>query len=227
MAEPIGNPGAMDAAGSYSRIVAGAPRYAFVNVRIDQAKLDAWTARVREIPGALARLLPPALNATAREMRTRLYQAFLARMNIARKTSVRDRLALTPTATRLDWSAGIRIALTRFTVASFKGTRQRQAGVEWQPRPGMVRMIPRAFIRRGLTHYQTGEWMENRQVWKRAVKGDVMVPRYPLQLMRGPSLARVFSDDANFQGAMERQGGQIMEKKVNQQVDRIAADFPR
>lgn len=223
--EGVNNPSS-SAAGAFARIAPG-PRYKTIEVRIDQAKLDAWTARLRGIPGAMTRAMPPALNATAREVRTRLYQAFLARMNIGRKASVKDRLALKPLASPVNWRAGVRIALTRFTVASFKGSRQLKAGVRWSPRQGMQRMIPRAFIRRGLTNYLTGEYMEVRQVWKRLDRGGRMVPRYPIQVMRGPSLARVFSDDPGFQNETERAGLAILEKKVRSQVDRIAESFPR
>lgn len=100
-------------------------------------------------------------------------------------------------------------------------------GVRWSPMVGSTQMIPRAFIQQGLTHYQTGEYMDIRQAWRRAERGGVMVPRYPLKLMRGPSLAKVFSDDSGFQSSVEKTGSQIIEKKLDQQVQRVLAKLPK
>lgn len=197
------------------------PRYAFLDIRIDKAKLAAVERAVRGIPGAMARLMPPALNQAAAQMRTWLYRQFAERMSIARKSSIRDRLAISPKATPANWSAGVRIELKRFTVASFKGVRQLKAGVRWSPRPGVMNLIPRAFLTGGFTHYASGEYVESRQVWRRAEEGGRMVPRYPIHVLKGPSLARVFSDDPSFQGQAEQAGAEIVSKKLDQQVSRI------
>jgi len=231
-----------------SRIVAGAPRYAFLSVTLDEVAMRQLQDRLAEVPNALARVMPPALNKTAQEARTLLYREFLTRMNIARKASIKDRLEHAPKASRSSWAAGVRIALTRFTVASFKGTRQMKAGVRWSPEQGVTQMIPRAFIRQGLTHYKTGEHMELRQVWRRLQASDPdfrtsgttgggheikgtragdRVQRYPLKIMRGPSLAKVFSDDPGFQAGVEAKSGGILTKKIEQQIDRIAAQVTR
>lgn len=201
------------------------PRYRMIDVRVDQAALDRVSARIRHLPGAVARIMPPALNASASEMRTVLYRAFTSRMELRRKSSVKDRLTLTPKASRGKWASGVRISLARFTIGSFKDVQQTPSGVTWSAGGSNLRggFIPRAFLREGLTHYRTGEYIQGRQVWKRKEEGGRMVPRYPIQLLRGPSLAKVFSDDAAFQSDMERQATAIVEKKLHQQVERILA----
>lgn len=244
----IGNPATMNIAGDFYRIAPG-PRYAMLEVRVDQAKLDAWTARVRDIPGAMRRLMPAALNKTAAEAKTLLYREFLTRMHIARKASVRDRLTLTPKASATSWAAGVRIALTRFTVASFAGTQQTAYGVYWSPRTaGGGKIIPRTFLLARVKNYLSGKYIEGEQVFRRAQRGEKgfqskgvnraghivretraggIVARYSIKIMRGPSLARTFSDDPQFQGDMDRKGGAILEKKVLSQVDRIAAGISK
>jgi hypothetical protein len=213
----------MAEAGFQTVALSASPRYAFLDIRVDSAELKRIEAELRGIPGGMARAVPPALNAAAREERTWLYQQFCSRLNIARKTSVRDRLELRPRASPFNWSAGIRIALSRFTVAGFKGVRQTRRGVTWSPVAGQSRLIPRAFVRGGFTHYRSGEYIEARQVWRRAERAGRMMPRYPIQVMRGPSLAYVFAQDPGFQGQAERTGSAILSKKLDQQVNRLLA----
>ncbi|MEN6424016.1 MAG: hypothetical protein ABFE13_01535 [Phycisphaerales bacterium] len=226
----LGNPATIDVAGGFTRVGRG-PRYAMVHVAVDHEALNRVAIALHGIPGAMDRVIPPAMNKAALEARTWLYTEFLKRMNIARRASIKDRLEHRPKASKASWSTGIRIALTRFTVTSFKGARQRKAGVEWQPRAGKTRLIPRAFIRRGFTHYQTDKYVELRQAWRRAGGmglRDKLVPRYPLFIMRGPSMARVFSDDPEFQDRAESQASIILNKKIGQRVDyEIQRRWPR
>jgi len=216
-----------DSAGPFPRVSA-ASRYQLLEIVIDQNAVNNLLARIRGVPGAARRVFPPAMNKAAAEFKTWLAKAFSERINIQRKASIRDRLTLYPKASSQSMASGVRIAMTRFVVTSFKGTRQVKAGIQWQPRPGATQIIPRAFIRQGLTHYQTGEYMEQRMAWRRAGpmgQGARLVPRKPLFVMRGPSLGRVFTDDPTFQGQAENRGRQILEKKIASQVDRIAAEF--
>lgn len=217
----------MAAAGAYPRFTPGAARFDVIEVVPDKAALTQVTREIRAIPGALARMWPPALNAAAKETRTLLYKEFLLRMNIAKKSSIKSRLELKPRATRYNPAAGIRIALSRFTVASFKGTRQLKEGVRWSPAPGAQQVIPRAFLRKGMTHYKTGEHMTLKQVWRRKSAGDKLVPRYPLSLLRGPSLAAVWERKPGLRRQVEKQAGEIVVKKVAQQVARILARVTR
>jgi hypothetical protein len=210
------------------RFQAGSPRYAALSVRLDQAKLDAITKEIAHIPGALRRIFPTSLNQAAAETKTLLYKEFLVRMNIARKASIKDRLTLTPKASRHSFVSGVRVALLRFMVTSFKGTRWlKRQGVRWSPGPGGSRIIPHAFIAKGYTHAKTGQYMDQRMAWRRAGTGDNLVPRTPILALRGPSLAMVFSKSPGFQAQIERQGSKIVEKKLTSQVQRIIARFPR
>jgi hypothetical protein len=223
------------------RIVAGSPRYAFLEIKPDYRRLDALIARVQGIPGAIQRIIPPALNKSAAEERTWLAREFGTRLVMQRQRSIADRMELTPRALRSSWSAGVRIALTRFTLGSFRDVQQTPSGVTWST--GGVRLsggfLPRAFLRFGLTHYRTGQYLEGRQVWRRAQQGEKgfgrgtptragdIVRRYPIKLLRGPSLAKIFSDDPGLQQRAEQQGTIILEKKVGQQVDRLAGEVTR
>jgi hypothetical protein len=231
---------ASDATTGYRR-VAGSPRYAFIEIKPDYARLDAILGRIKGLPGALERVIPPALNQAASEERTWLSREFGARMVMQRKRSIPDRLTLAPKAGRASWSAGIRIALTRFTLGSFQDVKQTPSGVTWSTGGTHLSggFIPRAFLRLGLTHYLTGQYIEGRQVWRRAQQGEKgfsaalatraggIVRRYPIKMLRGPSLAKVFSADANFQADAERQGTAILEKKLASQVDRLAAEVAK
>lgn len=211
----------MAQAGAWNRYAAGQPRSTVLHVEIDRAAMARIERELQGIPGGIRRVMPPAMNKAAAATKTMLYRAFSERMNISRKGSIKERLQLVPKASRDNMAAGIRIDLARFTVASFKRTRQMKAGVRWSPGGGRMLMIPRAFLRKGLTHYQTGKHMDLRQVWRRAGDGDDLVPRYPLKILRGPSLAAVFERDESFQSDAERRAGDILEKKSIQQIDRV------
>jgi hypothetical protein len=240
----IGNPGATNLATSGYRITPG-PRYALIEIRPDWAKLEALMARVRNIPNAVPRVLVPALNQSAAEEKTWLARRFGERLRILRKKSIPDRLTLTPKASRASMVAGVQIDLTRFTIASFP-TQRTAYGIWWTSGSSAGgRIIPRSFMQAKYTHYQTGKEMDVTQVYRRAQRGEKgfaqnavnraghrvratragdIVQRYSIKVLRGPSLAKVFSDDPGFQAEAERQGVAILEKKVAQQVDRLAAE---
>jgi hypothetical protein len=220
---------------SGSRYSVGDPRYKLIEVKVDQAKLDRITKELRKVPGAMERAIPPALNKTADEMRAVLYREFDRRLAVQRKSSIRSRLRSYPKAGRGNWRSGVRIDLARFALGSFRDVQQTPSGVTWSTGGSPLRggFVPRAFLRAGLTHYRTGEYQKTRMVFRRAERGDKsfasgrptraggIVRRYPLVVLRGPSLARVFSDDAALQGRVEAEGGRILEKKVQQQADRF------
>jgi hypothetical protein len=229
----------MNQATSGSRIVAGSPRYAFLEIRPDWVRLEAVMSRVRSVPNAVQRLLPPALNQAAAEERTWLTREFGSRLRVIRKRSIPDRLELTPKASRSTLAAGVRIALTRFTIASFP-TQRTAYGIWWTSGNAAAgRIIPRSFLQARYRHYLTGEEMNVAQVYRRAQRGEKgfekgrptragdIVRRYPMKVLRGPSLARVFSDERGFQRAAERQGEAILEKKVASQVERLAAEVAK
>lgn len=232
-----------------SRLIAGSPRYALLSISVD-ATLERLTREIQQVPGAMQRVIPPALNAAARQTRTMLYQAFTQRFDLRRKSSIKDRLEHRPKATRTRWFTGVRIALTRFTVGSFRDVQQTPSGVTWSTGGGRLRggFIPRAFLRSGLTQYRTEQRQETRMVFRRALRGEQgfqtegvnraghrvratraghIVQRYPLKVLRGPSLGRVFSDDRGFQGQMERGAEQLAAKTIQQQVERITAQVVR
>ncbi len=225
---------------SSDRNLPAAQRYASIAVHVDEAKLARLEQMVRGIPQALARIAPPALNKTADEMRTWLGGELVRRMAILRKKSIRDRLATDPKASAASWQSGIRISLARFTIASFQ-TQQTAAGVAWYPGIlGTWRSIPRAFLRATYRHYQTGEQMDVAQVYRRtrstekgfradlATRRGDMVRRYPIRVLRGPSLAMVFTKDRNLLDGANKRGGEVLEKKFASQVDRfISAEVPR
>lgn len=212
---------------------AGGPRFLELHISYDEDKLRRIERVVSGIPNAMNRIVPPTLNTTAGEMKTWLYKELVERTGIIRKKSVRDRLTVTPKASGGSWRAGLRVALTRFTIFSF-ATQQTATGTAWYP--GMLgtwRFIPHAFIQRRYTHPITGETMDVGQVYRRTRFGEKgfdrgaatrrgdMVRRYPIRVLRGPSLALLFSKDARLQAKAEGHGGEVLEKKMQQQVARV------
>ncbi len=200
-------------------------RYQMLDAQIDQAKIDAIMKAVNHIPGGIRKAMPPALNRTAQEGRTVMSREFRTRLNV-KVGSIKSRLELIPKASQSKLVSGIRIALSRITLTSFKGTRQlkgsrkRQGGVKWSPSPGDQRMVPRAFI-------QTGKG-NTRQAFRRAQETEnKLVPRYPIHVLRGPSLGYVFAHNPSLQRAMTVVGGRILEKKAKQQVNRLLAKIPK
>lgn len=199
-----------------------------IQIKVDKEALRALTQEIESIPGAMSRAMPTAINAAVSETKTYLGREFRSRLNVIRKKSIDDRLHKSDPATASNWAAGIWFDLERFTVASFRDVQQTAGGVTWSTggTSGSLEggFIHRAFIQKGLTHYQTGKYMDLKQVWRRAGpmgRSAKLVPRYPLFVMRGPSLARAFAVDPGFQTEAETRAIAILEKKVTQQVNRI------
>jgi hypothetical protein len=222
------------------RFRAGEQRFVSVAVRYDQAKLAALERFARRIPGGLGRLVPPALNQTAAEMRTWLVRELGGRVRVTRKKSITDRVTVYPRASAGRWVSGVRVGLGRFTVASFPHHRTAY-GVWWTAgAAGAGRIIPRAFVQAGYTHAITGERINVEQVYRRAQRGEKhfdkgrptrrgdIVQRYPLKVLRGPSLAAVFSRDPGLVAEAERHGGAVLEKKIASQVRRfVVTEAPK
>jgi hypothetical protein len=219
------------------------PRFAQIEVHWDQAKLQRILYVIKDIPGAVGRAVPAALNKSADEIRNWLIREFGSRMRIKRKQSIPDRLTRYPRASSAQWMAGVRIALTRFTVASFTGTQQTAYGVYWSPgAAGAGHIIPRAFLRAKSRNYLSGKDIEVEQAYRRAMRGEKgyadfavnqaghvvratqagdMVRRYSIKVLRGPSLAMVFTKAPNLVAQAEARGEQILTKKLESQVDRF------
>ncbi len=216
------------------------PRFAQVEVHWDQAKLQRILYAIQDSPGAVGRAVPAALNKSADEMRNWMIRAFSSRMRIKHKQSIPDRLTRYPRASSAQWMAGVRIALTRLTVASFEGTRQTAYGVYWSPgAAGAGRIIPRAFLRAKSRNYLSGKDIEVEQAYRRAMRGEKgfekgrptragdIVRRYPIKILRGPSLALVFTKDPGLLAQAEAQGQLILTKKLKSQVDRFTKAVPK
>lgn len=237
-----------DLATTGTRFSKGERRYALIGVRVDQEALSRILRKIEGIPGAVERAVPAALNAAASETRTLLIERFSALMDFSRKKSVRDRVTIPRKAGRGNWSTAVRISLARFTIGSFKDVMQTPTGVSWDTggdiwgaafRGGF---IPRAFVRKGLTHYKTGQEQDTRLVFRRAMRGEKgfaanavnqaghvvratrrgdIVQRYSLKVLRGPSLGLVFSRSGQMQSETEAAAVAILEKKLRQQVGRF------
>lgn len=213
---------------SYAR-TAGEPRFVSLSVRYDAAKLQALQRAVRGIPNALARMVPSALNKTAGEMRNWLARQLGLRLWIQRKESLDSRVTVHPKASGANWTSGVRIDLRRFTLAAFPHHQQRE-GVWWISGPsGKGKVIPRSFIQKSYRHWKTGAQMDVEQVYRRAGRGDgTLVPRYPIMVLRGPSLGIVFSRDQALLREAQRHGAEVLDKKLASQVQRvIAAQVPK
>lgn len=215
------------------------PRYARIQVRYDEAKLQAVTAALQAMPGQLAQAVPAALNQSADEMKTWFYNQFAGRLSLKRKQGIKDRLTVTPRASVASWTSGVRIALTRLTVADFQ-TQASRLGVWWYPGDyGTWKLLPRSFLQSGYTHYLTGQYIEVAQVYRRAKQGEKgfekgrptrsgdIVRRYPIKVLRGPSLALVLTKDSGLVAQTEVHAEEVLTKKLLSQVDRFTMDLPK
>lgn len=229
----------------------GEQRYAMIGVRVDEEALSRILRKIEAIPGAVERAAPAALNAAASETRTLLIDRFSTLMEFSRKKSVRDRVTIPRKASRGDWSTSVRISLSRFTIGSFKDVLQTPTGVTWDTGGDVWgaafrgNHIPRAFVRKGLTHYKTEKYQETRMVFRRAMRGEKgfavdgvnqaghvvratrrgdIVQRYSLKVLRGPSLGLVFSRSGQMQSETETAAAAILEKKLRQQIGRFLED---
>jgi hypothetical protein len=229
-------------------------RWVSLGIRYDEAKLRAVETALKGMPGALQRAVPSALNKTAAEMSTWFFRELQGRLHLKRKDSLRGRISQYPVASGDSWVSGVRLNKARFTVASFASLFRSPYGIFWwNPLRGQVRLIPRGFLQERYTHYQTGKEMDVAQVYRRAAEGEQGYPnvpypafmrnraghivkqtrlgefvqRYSIKVMRGPSIAMVFSRDPTLIAQAESHGSEILDKKIQSQVDRFTAEVPR
>jgi hypothetical protein len=230
------------------RFLPGERRFVAIDIHLDESKLAAFERAAQRIPGGMSRMAPPALNKAADEMKTWLYREIAARMAVTRTKSIKDRLLVRPLASATSWISGVRIGLSRLTVASFK-TRRTRYMVYWTPEMGHGwREIPRAFWQAGYTHSKTSERIEVEQVYRRVKSGEKgfmsaginragnvvqataagdIVRRYSIKVMRGPSVAMAFSRDRILPGRAGITGNMILTKKLASQVARfVVAEVP-
>lgn len=166
-------------------------------VVFDEAKLAGIQHLLRRFPGALRRIVPPAVNQTADAAREDFCDEITAIRTIRRR-SVKSKIKITK-ATAGRWSAFVKISKRRISLMGF--------GAKWWYAPGtrVMRRSKRteklyASRARVVTYNISGQKYlqhafiavgksSNRLVFERIGKA-----RHPLRSLSGPSLGRVVED---------------------------------
>lgn len=199
-----------------------------ITVKLDTAAFQAAMARVRSIPGGFRRIVPPALNRALRSTRTLMDRQLRTKLAVKKK-SVMQRMT-TKKAGSIDASASIRLAPTRFALASFKGVRQTRRGVTYTIAPGKRKRLDRGFITAGFSNAARGQRVTSKTVWRRAMRQDKafrrgiataagdIVQRMPLVVPKGPSLAAVWTKQRGMVRQVERRVPQMIVREIYSRI---------
>jgi len=198
-----------------------------IKVRLDPRGLRAAERMLRGIPNGLRRVVPPAINRTL--TRTRTFADGVLQKEVPVKKSAIRRHTTVFKASRYRFVGSLRYNDHRFAIASFKGVRPTKKGVTYAGPEGR-KLIPRAFITKGFTHYKTQQYVENKMVWRRATAGRLpggrdLVPRTPLTAPKGVSLGYAWTKHPEIRAAVERFGRRLLVREIHTKIYWIARKY--
>ena len=206
----------------------------FIDIKVDESKLRAVERQVREIPGAMKRIVPPAINITATTARATTARAIAEQIKW-QVTQVKKGISIIK-ARRNIWTARVKVTSKEIPLILF-GARQTKNGVSYQidKRAGR-KTIKGAFIQ---TMPTTGEKQKNghkgvflrRRSAKtsegRDTKGRLRKGRLPIKEQYGPSLGIVFEDAASIAADITASAGALLEKNIDSKVQWILSKYGR
>ena len=197
----------------------------FLVVEFDKRKLKSIERQVRGIPGAMKRIMPRAINRTAKTARARTARKIAGKVKV-RVSEVKKGIRILTACGDL-WHARLIITTRRIPLIQF-GARQFKKGVKYQiSKAGGRKIIKGAFIQ---TMPITGATQArgHRGVFKRDIdadlsegrdkKGRPRKNRLPIREKFGPSLGIVFEDAASIAAETIAETNAELEKNIDSQV---------
>jgi len=181
-----------------------------VQVKFDERQLKRIRRMLRETPGKIRRVVPAAINRTARTTRTQLSRDMRQEVNVSARHIKRS---LPLSKARGDyWSAQIDISDRRIPLIGFSGARQTRKGVSYRIRKSGGRsLVESAFIQ---TMPQSG----HKGVYKR--RGPA---RLPIDELHGPSLAVLWQDMPALASRVHDFAGRKLQDNIDSQIARFLA----
>jgi len=175
-----------------------------LEIKFDDEKLKKIQRELRAFPKALPKVMSRGLNRTATSARTEISRSLAGRIGLRIK-DVRDKLSL-QRATYSNWRSAVGVSGKKFGLIKF-GARQTKKGVTYRLKQKRV-LIRHAFI----ASMKTG----HRGVFLR--KGAA---RLPIQELRGPSLAQVYTGAQDQVNRIQAESAARLAKNIYDQVNLI------
>ena len=177
-----------------------------VEIKFDQAKLNAVRRQLAGFPRALPKVMSRAINRTATSARTKITSAIRDEVKI-KLSAVRKSVRLR-TASYGRWQADLAISPFRTPLIHFDAQR-RKTGISYVINPKAGRkMIKSAFIQTMASGH--------RGVFRRRGKS-----RLPIVELFGPSVGAVFEETPAIAARIMAESGQDLTKNINDQVRMI------
>lgn len=197
----------------------------FVDIEVDESKLKAVERQVRGIPGAMNRIMPPAINRTATTARVTTAQAIAGQIKWAVST-VKKGIKIIK-ARRGLWKARVSVTTKRIPLIHF-GTRQTQKGVSYQISKSKGRKTIAGAFKQTMPTTGPKQKKGHKGVFMRKgkaktstgldTKGRPRKGRLPIRELYGPSLGIVFEDAASIAADITASTGDVLEKNIDSKV---------
>ena len=178
-----------------------------VDIKFDKAKLLGIQKMLRDVPGAMPKVMSSAINRTIQSARTETGRRISRIINIT-QAAVKKKILMTK-ATRSRWSAKLTIGPKRFALAHFKA-KQTKKGVTYKiEKTGSRKRIPSAFIRS-----PSGVPV----VFRRE---PPQTKRKPIIALKGPSLGAVFEGASGIAREVTKASHKNLTKNIDAKVKYI------
>ena len=187
-----------------------------VEIKFDQRKLNNIRRQMSGYPGALEKIMPRAINKTAKSIRTKAARGLSQITGLSVKT-LRDRFHINP-ARGAFWFSNIfpkggSIPLIKM------GARQTKAGVSYKSFKGGGRQLVGGGIIEGISIDAKETFINTRtDTGKKAVLWRVHGEQYPVWELFGPSTAELMSDNPALLDRLTREAVSDLERNISVQV---------
>lgn len=192
----------------------------FIKVTVDEAKLKAIEARVADIPYAMNRLVPRAMNRALTAKRDPQSTRNLAIRRISQALGISEkrisRRFFTNDASGLKWIADIKAGKRGFNLAADMGASDiYPRGVRVVSVMGRAQLYPRAFFIPGINNvFQRRALEGGRWTYRNASDTGALVRRLPIQTIVGPAAGDVFRDVPEVEAEIMADGKRRVETAI-------------
>ena len=189
-----------------------------IDVVVDKGQMARLTHLMRAVPNGLQRVIPPAINRTATQARTRASRRIREDLKVP-VGQIRKRIII-KRATRARWAASLTLSNKRIPTVHL-GARKATKGIYYNVAGGK-KLLRHAFIAKVMyvTKKADGGWDmgESKQVFVRASFGGVRVGRYPIVKQWAASLARVYEKAPGLAAGIMKESGDLLHKNIDRRV---------
>ena len=179
-----------------------------IDVVVDQGMMNRLTRTLRAVPGGLKRVIPPAINKTATQGRTRAARR-ISKASGIKVGEVRKRIRI-QRATRMRWAAALRLSNKRLPLILFSARQTVARGVTYRLGGATRSRLAHGFI----AVMPSG----HRGVYMRKWQGDKRAGRLPIVEQMALSVAGVYSKGPQVAAEVMRETRGLLRTNIDRQV---------